>query len=44
MDDVDVYKLVQGRELPRHDLVARFCYDLADAMLAARKKGSKGAK
>lgn len=38
MTDDDVGDLVRGRT-PRHDLVAAFCYGLADAMLKEREKG-----
>ena len=36
--DDDVRALVSGAMRPRHDIVAKFCYDLADAMLEERKK------
>jgi hypothetical protein len=35
LEDKDVVAIREGAQ-PAHDVVARFCYDLADAMLAAR--------
>lgn len=37
MSEKNVEALLVGAK-PRHDIVASFCYDLADAMLEARKK------
>ena len=42
LNDVEVTKLLSG-EYPRHDLVARFCYGLADAMMAQRNKRADAA-
>ena len=43
LTEENVYELKAGTGDPRHDLVAGFCYDLADAMLEARK-GEGGKK
>lgn len=37
LNDVEVAKLRSG-QYPRHDLVAKFCYDLADALLQQREQ------
>ena len=37
VDDSDLRRLEKGEE-PNYDLVAGFCYGMADAMLRARKK------
>ena len=35
INDEEVAKLLAGVQ-PRHDIVAKFCYDLADAMMKQR--------
>ena len=42
--DRDDIKSLQAGEIPDHRLVADFCYDLADAMIAEREKGEGGKK
>lgn len=37
IDDADLKNLKDGR-LPQHAAVAKFCYELADAMLKARNE------
>jgi hypothetical protein len=39
LEDKDVAALREGAQ-PAHDVVAKFCYELADAMLAERKEGA----
>ena len=41
MMDEDIQKLQAGAA-PQHKKVAKFCYDLADAMLAERRKREGG--
>lgn len=36
LNDAEVEKLTTHTEFPRHDLVAKFCYALADAMMRER--------
>jgi len=40
IDDADLRDLKDG-QLPRHEVVAKFCYELADAMIRARTIGNK---
>lgn len=40
MDSVDMMALFQGQR-PRHDIAVKFCYDLADAMIAEREKHAR---
>lgn len=37
MKEEDITNMLLGRD-PGHDVVAKFCYDLADAMIAERNK------
>jgi len=34
----EINRLISGDGYPDHDLVSKFCYDLADAMLKAREQ------
>ncbi len=38
LTDAKADELVEGTMLPRHDIAAKFCYNLADAMIAERDK------
>ena len=40
LDSDDCVALKSG-QVPDHKIVARFCYELADAMLAVREGGAK---
>ena len=40
LDNDDTENLCAGIGTPRHDIAAKFCYQLADAMLKARKEGN----
>lgn len=38
LDNDDVRKLQSHNSYAQHELVAKFCYDLADAMITERRK------
>lgn len=42
MNDVELRKLLNGH-FPMHEVVAKFCYGLADAMLKERDKNTQDA-
>jgi hypothetical protein len=38
MNEKDMHYLRQGNSSPKHDLIARFCFDLADAVVKEKRQ------